>query len=64
MISVLPACEQDVTRIVCPVCREKVKGVGLTKGSEVKGLTFRCRRCHRLWELVTDASGAAAKSNT
>ena len=36
---------QEITKIVCPDCGEKVKGVGLLKKSKIEGLAFRCRRC-------------------
>lgn len=35
----------EITRIVCPECGEKVRGVGLLKNSRVDGLVFRCRKC-------------------
>ena len=37
--------KQQITKIVCPECKEKVKSVGLLKESKIEGLTFRCRKC-------------------
>ena len=42
---VVPAKKEEVTKIICPDCGEKVKGVGLLKGSRVDGLVFRCKKC-------------------
>ena len=33
------------TKIVCPDCGEKVRGIGLEKDSKVEGLVFRCKKC-------------------
>ena len=35
----------EITKIVCPECGERVRGVGLLKNSKIEGLTFRCKRC-------------------
>lgn len=43
----------DITRIACPQCGEKLRGVGLLKGSTVTGLTFTCKRCRNLWHVET-----------
>ena len=42
---IAPAERGDITKIVCPGCGERVRGVALLKGSVVKGLTFTCKRC-------------------
>lgn len=44
-IIITPTERQEITKIVCPDCKEKVKGVGLLKDSKIDGLTFRCRKC-------------------
>lgn len=44
-MQVVPAHRDEVTKIICPDCGEKVKGVGLLKGSRVEGLVFRCKKC-------------------
>ena len=44
-IIISPTEKQEITKIVCPDCKEKVKGVGLLKDSKIDGLTFRCRKC-------------------
>ncbi len=40
-------CEKtgEITKLICPDCGEKVKGVVLLKGSFIDGLAFRCGRC-------------------
>lgn len=43
----------DITRLACPRCGEKVRFVGLLRDSEVKGLTFKCKRCGKLWSVQT-----------
>ncbi len=45
---------QQITKIVCPKCNEKVPRVGLLKESRIEGLTFRCKKCGLLWELKTE----------
>jgi len=37
--------KNEITRIVCPDCGEKLRGVGLEKDSKIQGLVFRCKRC-------------------
>lgn len=48
-ISVVPtdkrAEKNELTRLICPQCGEKVRGVVLLKESRVEGLLFQCRRC-------------------
>lgn len=52
-ITITPADRSDITRIICPGCGDKVRSVGLLKESKVEGLTFRCKRCGKLWSLTT-----------
>ena len=40
-----PTTKGDMTKIACPCCGERVRGVALLKGSVVQGLTFTCKRC-------------------
>ena len=47
----------EITKIVCPDCGERLKGVGLLKNSKIEGLTFRCKRCAQIWEVQTDKEG-------
>lgn len=54
MFTITPTVESEITRIVCPHCNEKVPRVGLTKGSKIQGLTFKCRKCGRLWTVKTE----------
>lgn len=53
MFVITPAKEEDVTKLTCPGCRERFPRIGIKKDSKIEGLTFRCRRCHVLWELKT-----------
>ena len=41
----------DVTKLSCRACGEKLKNVGLLPHSNVQGLSFKCRRCGKLWEV-------------
>lgn len=54
MIIITPAETSTVTKIVCPHCKEKVSRIGLLEGSKVEGLTFRCKKCGKLWHLKTE----------
>lgn len=45
---------KDITKIVCPGCGERVRGVGVLKESRIEGLTFKCKRCHSAWEITTE----------
>ena len=53
MLIIVPAEKQEITKIVCPSCRERVKDVGLAKDSKVDGLLFRCRKCGAYNKLTT-----------
>jgi DNA-directed RNA polymerase subunit M/transcription elongation factor TFIIS len=52
-LQIVPAKKEEITRIVCPECKEKVKSVGLKKDSKVDGLTFVCKKCSHVWEVKT-----------
>lgn len=55
MFTITPAkAASMLKKIACPECGEKVPRVGLLLGSKIKGLTFRCRKCGRLWEVKTE----------
>ncbi len=54
-LKILPCEKTEVTRLVCPQCGEKVRGVGLLKNSVVSGLSFSCKRCHERWKIETTA---------
>lgn len=54
MLIICPAKEAEITKIVCPKCREKVPRIGMEKGSRIDGLTFKCRRCGNLWRIKTE----------
>lgn len=51
---VVPAKKEEVTKIICPDCGEKVKGVGLLKGSHIDGLVFRCKKCGAYKEVKSE----------
>lgn len=53
-MTITPAEKAEVTKIVCPECSERVKSVGLLKSSRIDGLTFRCKRCGKLWIVKTE----------
>jgi transposase-like protein len=53
-LKIYPIEAQDVTPLVCPACREKVRKVGLLKESQVNGLSFKCHKCSRLWGVKTE----------
>lgn len=52
MYDIRPAKESEITKIVCPDCRERLPRIGLLKDSNIKGLTFKCGRCGKLWEVT------------
>lgn len=52
-LMITPTKPDDITRLICPQCGEKVRGVGLLKESSVRGLTFTCKRCRALWHVET-----------
>lgn len=43
MVTITPAAEQPVTRIHCPKCKTAIPRVGLSLGSTVSGLLFKCK---------------------
>lgn len=53
-ISIVPAEKAEITKIVCPDCNERVNSVGLLKTSKIEGLTFRCKRCGKIWKVTTE----------
>ncbi len=48
-----PAMQENVTKIYCPECGERLRGVGLLKDSTIKGLAFHCKQCKRNWTVET-----------
>lgn len=54
MFTITPTVESEITKIVCPHCNTKVPRIGLKKGSKIKGLTFKCRTCGKLFEVTTE----------
>ena len=51
MIAITPAKQTEVTKISCPQCKEKLRGIAIKKNSKVEGLTFKCKRCGNYWEV-------------
>ncbi len=54
MLTITPAEKADITHIVCPYCKERLARVGISKGSKIVGLTFKCRKCGKLWNVKTE----------
>ena len=60
MLRMIPTTSvKGVTRIICPACGERAKRIGLLPGSRVEGLTFRCKRCGRFWEVISEPAETA-----
>ena len=53
-ITITRAQKNEITKIVCPDCNEKVRFVGLLKESKIEGLTFKCKRCGELWAVKSE----------
>lgn len=45
---------KDFTKIVCPDCGQRAKGIGLLKESKVDGLTIECHKCKSTWEIKSE----------
>ena len=60
-ITITPTEKQEITKIVCPDCKEKVRQVGLLKESKIIGLTFKCKRCGKLWTVKSEQQTNRAK---
>lgn len=52
-IIIKPAEKAEVTRLTCRECGEKLRGVGLRRDSRIEGLSFKCKRCGKLWSVLT-----------
>ena len=53
-ISLVKTERKDITKLACPDCGERVRGIGFLKESRIEGLTFKCKRCHTAWEVTTE----------
>ena len=53
-ITITPTERKDITKLVCPECGERLRSVGLLSGSKIEGLTFKCRRCGKLWNVKSE----------
>ena len=54
MMKIVPAEFSKVTKIVCPACGERAARIGLLPNSRIEGLTFKCKKCARLWAVSTE----------
>ena len=54
MIKITETEASKVTPISCPDCNEKLPYTGLLPHSKVEGLTFKCKRCRKLWTVKTE----------
>ena len=63
MLEIVPAERQEVTKLVCPDCKERVKGVGLAKGSNIDGLLFTCRKCGAMKKVRTKSNSNNSATN-
>lgn len=53
-LTIIPSEKQEITKIVCPACKEKVRYVGLAKESKISGLLFKCKRCGSQWTVKSE----------
>lgn len=54
-ITYKPSPRQEIIRLYCPVCGERCRNVGLNPNEfSIKGLTFRCKRCHEYSEVTAE----------
>ena len=53
-ISITPTKTQDITKIVCPDCKERVRYIGLLKGSKIDGLAFKCSKFGKLCTVKSE----------
>jgi transposase-like protein len=60
-VQIIPTDKTEVTKLVCPACGERVKQVGLHKGSIISGLSFKCKKCGMYWEVKTTKDVKEAK---
>ena len=45
---------KDITKIVCPFCRDRLRGIVLFKDSHIDGLGVKCKRCLTDLEVKTE----------
>ncbi len=55
MLTITPGKREEVTKIACPGCGERLRGVGIPKGSRIDTLSFICRRCGAPWSVKATA---------
>lgn len=41
--------------IVCPVCRNKMHGIRVTRKTQASNLPIRCERCKHEYNLIIDS---------
>ena len=61
MLSYTAAEPSSITKLVCPVCKERVPRIGLLSDSRITGLTFKCKKCGRMWQVESDSNTFSAK---
>ena len=44
----------EVTKILCPQCKERLRSVVLLKDSKVDKLSFTCTRCKNIWNVKSE----------
>ncbi|MBQ7363752.1 MAG: hypothetical protein IJW48_04810 [Clostridia bacterium] len=54
MLKITKIAPGEVTKIVCPECKEPLHRVGLLKNSKIDGLSFKCKRCGGMWKVKTE----------
>lgn len=45
--------DTEVIKPFCPYCKKPLTNIGLKKGSTANGITTKCKRCGRLFEITT-----------
>jgi len=45
--------------IVCPACRQKIRGVRLLPGAVLRNVSVMCQRCHTISVVNIDPASAA-----
>lgn len=54
MLKITPIYTKEVTKLICPHCNERVPRIGLLKNSKIDGLTFKCKKCSKTFEVTTE----------
>lgn len=57
MLKIEPTTEAtraNLTKITCPNCGRKLPEVAVLKDSKIEGLTFKCKKCRKLFAVTTE----------